>query len=208
MNSWQRNPISYEIKRLINFVLRWRFRCIGLNRFLPQKDGNFRCAWIVPDKGQLNGPMLIGRGQKSHWSAKSIRWHLLNVSFSIYHSNIMSDNSSRKLGLRQPVPEAQSPKNLPKSRLLQKKKFTGWHTWPPTSVWNFRSVYPMLRLKPPPRVSLIWTALWTSWRDRFMVSHRMSRCSSRWNSPTAWLSLRVGGRQLAIRSSGKPSNSM
>jgi len=35
------------------------------------------------------------------------------ASFSIDDSNVMSDNYCRKLGLGQPVPEPNSPKNLP-----------------------------------------------------------------------------------------------
>jgi len=125
MNRWHQNAISYEKTILIKFVLPWRFRCMGLIWLVPQNEGNSRCAWIEPDKQQPNGPMMIGRGQKNDWSAKSIRRHLLNVSFSIHYSNIMSNNYCRKLGLRQPVPEAHSPKDLLKWRLLQKKRCRG-----------------------------------------------------------------------------------
>jgi len=46
----------------------------------------------------------------------------------INYSNITSDNHYKKSGLRQPVPEAYSPKNLLKSGLLPKKRFTGRYT--------------------------------------------------------------------------------
>jgi len=83
-----------------------------------------------------------------------------------------------------------------------------WQTWPPTSMWKFRSLYPMLRLKPPPRVLLIRTALWIGWTERYKVLLRMNRCSSRRNCPSAWLNLKLRGSQLVFRSSGNPSNSV
>jgi len=112
MNSWQWNPISYENKSFIQSMLQWKFRCMGPTRLQHQNGGNFRCAWIEPDKRQLNGQMLISRGQSSNYSAKSIRWHLSNTSFSINYSNIMSNNYYNESGLRQPVAEAYSPKSL------------------------------------------------------------------------------------------------
>jgi len=110
MNFWQENPIINENKRFIKSVLQWRFSCTGLKRLLHQNDGYSRCTWIEADRRQLYGQMLIGRWQSSDWSAKSIRRHLQNASFKIDYSNIMSANYCRKSGLRQPVPEAYSPK--------------------------------------------------------------------------------------------------
>jgi len=55
---------------------------------------------VEPDKRQAYGQMLIGRGQSSDCSAKSISWYLLNTSLSINYSYIMSDNYCRKSGLR------------------------------------------------------------------------------------------------------------
>jgi len=52
-----------------------------------------------------NGRMLIGKGYMSNWSMNSIRWHLLSISCSINDADIMSNNSYRKSGLRQPVPQ-------------------------------------------------------------------------------------------------------
>ena len=75
-------------------------------------------------------------------------------------------------------------------------------TWPPTSVLNFRSIYPMLRQKAAPRASLIHIALWISWRERLMVSLRMSRFSSRWNSASTRSSLKLGGSQLKFMRCG------
>jgi len=125
MNRWQENPISYKNKTFTKSVLQWRFSCTGLNRLLPQKEDDFRCAWIEPNKWQPYGQILIGRGQLSDCSAKSIRWHLLNQRFSINYANIMSDNYCRKSGIRQPVPEAHSPTNLLKWSLLQKTRPMG-----------------------------------------------------------------------------------
>ena len=113
MNSWQENPISYKNKRFIKSVLQWRLWCTGLNRLLlQQNEGKFRCASIVPNKWQPDGQMLIGRGQKSDWSTKSINGHLLNECFAINYCNIMSNNYCRKLGIRQLVAAAHLLKNL------------------------------------------------------------------------------------------------
>jgi len=119
MNSCQENPISYENERFIQAVLQWPFRCTGLNRLQEQNEGNIRCAWIGPDKGQPNGQMLIGPRHKSDWSTQSIRWHQLNTSFSLHYPNIMGEHNSRRSGLRQPVPEAHSPNNLVQWSLLK-----------------------------------------------------------------------------------------
>jgi len=118
MNYWHENPISNEHKRWIKSVLQRRFSCMGLKRLLHQKEGNFRWAWIEPNKQQPYSQILISRGQSSDWSAKFIRWHLLNTSFLINYSNIMSDNYCRKFGLRPPVPEANSPNIFLRWRLL------------------------------------------------------------------------------------------
>jgi len=125
INYWQEDPIIHENKWSIKSVLQWRFSRTGLERLLYQNKGDFRCAWLEPDKRQLYGQMLIGRGQLSDWSAKSIRWHLLNTSFLINYSNIMSHKYCRQSRLRQTVPEANSPKNSLKWKLLQKKTLTG-----------------------------------------------------------------------------------
>jgi len=154
MNCWQENPISYESKRFTQFKLQWRFRCTRLKGLLQQNKGNLWWAWIEPNKRQQNDRMLIVRGPKSHRSTKSIRWHLLNVSFSINSPNIIIANSCRKLGIMQPVPAAHSPNTLPKWRLLQMERFTGRQTQPLTCVWNFRSGYPMLRQKPSPAATV------------------------------------------------------
>jgi len=145
---------------------------------------------------------------KSYWSTKPIKWHLSNASFLINYSNIMSDNYCKKLGLGQLVPEAHSPHNLSNWRQLNNTRFMELQTWLPTSVWNVRSGCPMLRMKPPPGVSQIPTSLRICWRERFMASLWMSRCSWRNNCTYAWSSLKFGGRQLGFRSSGKPSNSV
>jgi hypothetical protein len=110
---------------LIKSVLQWRFSCMGLKRLVHQNEGNFRFAWIVPDKRQPYGQILIGRGQLSDWSPKSIRSHLHNVNLSTNYSNIICDNYCRKSGLRQPVPEAYSQINLLIWRQLQKTRLTG-----------------------------------------------------------------------------------
>ena len=65
----------------------------------------------------------------------------------------------------------------------------------------------MLWLKLPPVVLLTWTVWGISSRERFMVSLWMSRCSSRRSSRSAWLSWKLGWRQLASRSSRKQLNS-
>ena len=125
MNYWQENPIIYEHKRFMKFVLQWMFSCTGLKRFVYQNKRNFRFTWIEPDKRQPYGQMLIGKGQLSDWSAKFIRWHVRKASFLINHSNTMSDNCCRKWGLRQRVPEAYSPKNLLNWRLRANMRLTG-----------------------------------------------------------------------------------
>jgi len=78
----QEDPIRYETKRFKTSMLRWRFSCTGLKRVQQQNEVTFRCAWTEPNKRQPNGQMLIGRDQKSDWSAKSIQWHTLNANFS------------------------------------------------------------------------------------------------------------------------------
>jgi len=119
----------------------------------------------------------------------------------------MSDNYCSQLGLWQPVPEANSPKNLPSWKLPPKTRLTGRQTWPPTSDCHFRSAYPMLRWKPQPGPWLIQRGSLTSWRVRFMVSPQMNRTGWRRNFQSTWLSLNLGGRQSAFRRSGKPLNS-
>jgi len=125
MNDWHKNARIYENERFINSLLHWRFSCPGLRRLQHQNESNFRCTSVEPDKGQPYGQMLIGRGQLSNWSAKSIRWELLNASFSMNYSNIMSNNYCTMSGLRQLVPEAYSPKLMLKWQLLRKKQLTG-----------------------------------------------------------------------------------
>jgi len=199
MNYWQENPIMYNNKRFMKSVLQWRFSCTWLKRFLHQYEHNVRCTWIQPNEWQPDGQMLIGKGQSSDWSVKSIRWHLLNASFSTNYSNILSDNHCRKSGQRQPVSEAYSLKNWLKWRLLQQKRLTGLYTWPPTSVYNFRSLYLMLRLKPPLGISLIRTALWISSRERCIISLWKTRCGSQSNSPSAWSSLKLGLQAIGVQ---------
>jgi len=53
----------------------------------------------------------------------------------------------------------------------------------------------MLRQKPQPGAWLVQSASLTGWRDRFLASPWMNRCGSRRNSPSAWSSLKLGGRQ-------------
>jgi len=159
MKSWQENPISYETKRLIKSILQWMLRCLGLKRLQQLNEGNFRGTWMEPNKRQRNGHMLIGRGQTSDWSMKSIKWHWLNPSFLMDYSNIMSDNHCKNSGLIQPVLDAHSPRKFLNWRMLQKEKMRGQYTLATTSMWNLRSVYPMLRLNQPPGVSLISIAL-------------------------------------------------
>jgi len=208
MKSWQQNPIGYDNIWFIKSMLQCRFSCSGLKMLLQKNTGNCRYTRIEPDKQLPSEQVLIGRGQKCDWSAKSSRWHLLNWTFSIDFSNIMSDNHCSRSGWRQLLPEARSPKHLLNWRLLQKIWFIAWQIWLPTSVWNFRSIYQMLRLNPQPRVRLIRTALSISWTHRFMVTLDMSRSSSRWNSPSTGSCLKLGGRQLAFRRFGTPSNNV
>jgi len=142
---------------------------------------------------------IISRGHKSNCSAESTRWDLLNANFSIKYSNIMSDNYCSKSRLRQLVPEAHLPNDWLKWRLLQIKRFTGRRKWVPTCMCNFRSVYPNLRLKPPPGVWRGRTALWNSGRDIFLILPRLNRWSASRNWPSAWLDLQLGTRKSAIR---------
>ena len=177
---------------------------MGLKRFPQQNVGNFRCAWTDPDKRQPHGQMLIVRRQMSDWSAKSIRWHLLNARLSINYSNIMSDNYCKKSGPGYLVPEANLPNYLPLWILLPEMRLTGWQTWPPTSNCNLRYGDPILGQKPWPGVSLIRSGSVTSWRERFMPSPWMNRSSSRSNSPSTWSCLKHSGRHLAFRCSRTP----
>jgi hypothetical protein len=60
--------------------------------------------------------------------------------------------------------KATSPKgtfayNLAQMKTAEEKRLIECSTWPPTSMWNFRSGYPILRLKPAPGVLLIRTSL-------------------------------------------------
>jgi len=163
---------------------------------------------MEPHKQLPNGQRQISRQQKTVWSATSIKWHLLFTDFSINYSNTMSDNYCNNFGLMQPVPEAHSPETLLKWRLLPKRRFMERQILPATSIQNLRSVRPMLRLRPPPVVLVIQTALQISCRERLMVSLPMSGCSSRRNCASAWSSLKQDGRKLALRSSGKPLNNV
>jgi uncharacterized protein (DUF736 family) len=47
--------------------------------------------------------------------------------------------------------------------------------------YNSRSPYAMLKEKPPPGASLIWSRSQTNWRDIFVASPRMNRSCSRRN---------------------------
>jgi len=100
MTCGQRNAIRYANKRYIIFILQWWLLCLGLTTFPQQTVGNFRCAWIEPNKQQLLGQMMIVRRQLSDWSAKSFKWQLLNTSFLKTYSTIIIANFNRKLGLR------------------------------------------------------------------------------------------------------------
>jgi len=199
---WQQNPITYANKRFVRFVQQWRPLCMGLNRFPQQHPGNFRCAWIEPDKWQPLGQSMIITRELSDWSVKSIKWLQLNARFPIIYSNITSDNYCSKLGLRQPVAEAYSPQNLQYGQLLPKTRLTGLQTWPLTSEWTFGSTYPTLRQPPRPGAWLIRSASLTSWRERFIASPRINRSSSRRNSPSTGSSFKLDGRQSAFRRSG------
>jgi len=137
----------------------------------------------------------VDRPRAEVWSEHEIQ-QVIHAKLKLLnnYSNIMNDNYCRKSWPSQQVSDAHLPNNLLKWRLCLKKRFMGWQKWSPTSVWNFSSIYPMLRLDPPPGVLLIWTALWISWRGRLIVSHLMSRGSLRRNSPSTWSSLKLGGR--------------
>jgi len=207
MNCRQENRISNKNKRFRQFVLQWRFMCTALKR-LQQSEGYFRCTWIELNKRRPNGQMLISSVQKRDCSTKSIKWHVLNSTFSINDSNIISDNYGRKLGLKWFVPEAHLWKILLTWKLIQRTRIMARQTWLPTAVWNFKSVYPMVRLKPPPGVSLIWTVLRICYRARFLISLRMSRWVLIKNCPSTWSKLKPKGRQLVFRICGNPSNSV
>jgi len=206
MTCWQGNPISYAKKWFIRFMLQWRPLCMGLKRFPQQNIGNFRCAWTEPDKQQRLDQMLIVRRQLSDWSAQSIKWHLLNASFLINYFNVISDNNCSKLGRRQPVPEANSPKNLPYWKLVPKTRLAGRQLWQPTIHCNIRSAYLMLIQKAWPAAWLVRSGSLPRWRARFMASPQMNRSGSRLNSPSTWLSVKLCGRESAFRRSGKPWN--
>jgi len=206
-NYWQENPITYKNKRVIKSIPQWKCRYMGLTRSLQHNEGNFWCSWIGPNNHQSNGQMLISCGEKNDWNEKSIRWHMLNASCLKHFSNLVSDNYCRKSGLRQVVPEPHSENNSLKLILLQKKRFTGRQWWLPRSLGNIRPIYPILRLNPPPRRSLLGTLFQISWRERLMASHWMSGCGSNRNCRSAWSNLKHGGRQLAFRSSGNWLNS-
>jgi len=182
--------------------------CMGLKRFAQHNVDNFRCAWTEPDKQQPLAQMLLVRRQLSEWSATSIRWHLLNPSISINHSNVMSDNDCRKSGLRQLVPEANSPKNLPYWKRPPQTRLTARETCPPTSNCNFRSADPFLGQTPQPADWFIQSGSLPSWREWSIESPRMNRSGSRRNPPSGWSNVKHGGRQLAFRRFGMPSNSV
>jgi len=162
-------------------MLQLRSRCMGLKRFWLQNVGNFRCVWIEPNEMQPNDQILIIRKQLIDGNTKSIRWCLLNTSFSINYSNIMSDNHCRKAKLRQSVPEANSPTNFHNWNLPQNGMLMERQTWCLTIECTFRSSYQLLILKPPSGAWLIWRASLTSWGERLIASPWMSRSSSRRN---------------------------
>jgi len=88
----QRNAISYVNKSFIWFVLHWGLLCMRLKRFPQSNVGNFRCALTEPNTRRWRGQTLIVRQQRSDWSAKPIRWHLLEERFWINYSNIIRVN--------------------------------------------------------------------------------------------------------------------
>jgi len=146
MNHSQENASYNKNKRSIQSLLLWWFRCTGLKWIWQQTADNLSYAWIEPDKWQPNGQIQIGRGQQHDWSVKSICWFMLNASFLSTYSNIMSNNDCRKLGVCQPVPEAHLPKYYPKRRPVQRNRVMAWEIVPPSSVYNSRNVYPILRV--------------------------------------------------------------
>ena len=131
---------------------------------------------------------------------------MLNASISLRYCNITSNNYRRKLGLRQPVPEGYSQNTLHLWKLQPKTRLRGWQIWLLTSDFNFRTVYLMLGPKPQRGASLIPSPSRSSWRERCRASPSMNRYGSRTNSPSAWSSLKLCGRQSAFRHSRKPSD--
>jgi hypothetical protein len=73
---------------------------------------------------------------------------------------------------------------------------------------HIRSANPMLSQKLRPGAWLIRSVSLSRWRERFLASPQMNRSGSRWNSPSTWSSLKLGGRQSTFRHSGKPLNNM
>ena len=158
------------------------------------------CTSIELNKRHLDSQMLITWGQQSKWSVKSIRWDLLYGSVPIKYSNFTRDYNSRDSGLKQPVTKAHLPTHILQWRQLEWKIIQGRLTLPPTSAWNFTSMYPILIPKPPPGVSLIWTTLLVSRKKRFIVLLRTCSCSARRNSASAWMCLKFDGMWLVCSS--------
>jgi len=204
INGWQEDPTSSRNKRYMKFLLQWRFRCTWLKWLLPQNEGNFGCNGIDHNCPQSDGKILIGRGELSGCSRKSIRWHWSNGSFLMVYSNSSNDNYCKQPVLRQPVPKSYSPKHMLNARQRHRNKCIGPQHWPLTIVWNFCSVYVTLRLNLPHEVLVIRTVLQIGQIERYMVSLRMNWSGFRHNSPYPWFSFKLGGRQLVFRSCGKP----
>jgi len=124
---------------------------------------------------------------------------LINILFQNHERQLVQEVETKGT-----VPEAYWQKNMPRGKLPPKMWLMGQQTYPPTSDCNFRTPYLMLRQTPRPGAWLIRSVLLTSLGEEYMASPRMSRGGSRKNSPSAWLSLRLGGRQSAWRCSGRP----
>jgi len=121
-----------------------------------------------------------------------------HVHFENY-SNVISNDYCKKLARNPLVREAYLAKNVPKSRLLLMRLFTGQKSWWPITVWNLISIYLNLRRKPPAGLLLIQMALVVNLREEFTVSDRMSRSEWKRNYWSAWSNLKLGGRQSASR---------
>jgi len=128
INHWWDILIAYLNMWYIQIVPKWLLRSMGLKRLPQQVKGIFSFAWMGIEKWQPTWQMPIIRRQKHNRSVLSIKWHLLNTSFSMNNCNIIEGNYCRKSGLWQPVPQAHLPNNLFTWWLLQKKRFPGRQT--------------------------------------------------------------------------------
>jgi len=171
----------------------WRQFQVRLNR-----------AWQATTEGQR----LMGRGQSSDWSAKSIWWHLSNASFLIKYSNITRWQILQEVGTKATGPRSIFAKKLAQLTTAAEEEVYGAVNMTADQGVEFQVCLSDAETEP------------TTWclTDIDRVVSQLEReiygfTSNEHIQFTQELSIRLiklkhGCRQSVFRSSGKPSNSV